>query len=78
MEAWTGVETADITYEDTGGAFTQFLIEQGYLDLKVWEKARPKYYLEVKTTTKDCDTRLFVSKAQYKRVSQFYLEPVPH
>lgn len=67
MDAWNGAETADITYQDNNGVFTRLLVENGYLD-NVWIGARPKYYLEVKTTTKECGTRFFVSKSQYQRV----------
>jgi hypothetical protein len=69
MPAWDGAETADITYKDTTGTLTTFLIDKGYLLSHVWENARPMYYLEVKTTTQDCDSRFFMSKSQYKRVS---------
>jgi hypothetical protein len=67
MDAWRGAETADITYEDKKGDFTKLLVENGYLD-DIWRDAKPKYYLEVKTTTKQCATRFFVSKSQYQRV----------
>ena len=69
MESWKGAETADITYYDVKGDFTKLLIENGYLDRKVWGNAKPpKYFLEVKTTTKECGTRFFLSKSQYQRV----------
>lgn len=48
---------------------TSALIGCGYLDRTTWTGQRPRYYLEVKTTTGDCDTRFYASKAQYKRVS---------
>lgn len=83
MPAWNGRETADITYEDheTGNPettykLTRLLRENGYLtnDLLVEsEGASINYYLEVKTTTLGCGTRLFVSKAQYQRVSHISL-----
>jgi hypothetical protein len=68
LEAWNGAETADIVYSDTSGEFTKLLIDNGYLDSEVWRNARPKYFLEVKTTTKECGTRFFLSKSQYARV----------
>jgi hypothetical protein len=68
MEPLHGAETADIIYKDTEGEFTQLLITNGYLDGSIWAHARPKYFLEVKTTTKECATRFFLSKSQYKRV----------
>jgi hypothetical protein len=69
MEPWNGAETADLTYHDTEGNFTRLLIGNGYLPSATWQQARPKYYLEVKTTTKECNTRFFVSGSQYQRVS---------
>jgi len=68
LEPWKGAETADITYNDTKGEFTRLLIDHEYLDGAVWVNATPKYFLEVKTTTKQCDTRFFLSRSQYKRV----------
>jgi len=69
MVEWKGSETADITYDDKKGEFTQLLIANGYLDGSIWAAAKPKYFLEVKTTTKECATKLFLSKSQYRRVS---------
>jgi hypothetical protein len=68
MTPWRGVETADIIYDDTEGGLTQLLITNGYLDESIWARATPKYFLEVKTTTKECATRFFLSKSQYQRV----------
>jgi hypothetical protein len=68
MDPWTGAETADITYDDTKGEFTQLLIANGFLDGSIWAHAKPKYFLEVKATTKECSTRFFLSKSQYQRV----------
>ncbi|KAF4634928.1 hypothetical protein G7Y89_g3181 [Cudoniella acicularis] len=53
MKPWRGAETADITYDDTKGELTQLLIANGYLDGSIWAYARLKYFLEVKTTTKE-------------------------
>jgi hypothetical protein len=69
MDAWKGAETADITYDDTKGVFTKLLVENEYLD-DFWIGAKPKYYLEVKATTKECGTRFFISKSQYQRVCE--------
>jgi hypothetical protein len=66
MDVWKGAETADITYDDTEGEFTKLLVENKYLN-NIWIGAKPKYYLEVKATTKNCGTRFFVSKSQYQR-----------
>lgn len=68
MEPWRGAETADITYDDAEGEFTQLLIANGYMDRSIWARATPKYFLEVKATTKECATRFFLSKSQYQRV----------
>jgi hypothetical protein len=70
MEPWRGVETADITYDDTEGQFTQLLISSGYLDQATWADAKPKNFLEVKTTTREYSTRFFLSKSQYQTVSR--------
>jgi hypothetical protein len=67
LEPWKGAETADITYADKEGELSKLLVENGYLE-RIWIGAKPKYYLEVKTTTKECGTRFFVSKSQYQRV----------
>ena len=77
MEPWRGRETADIVYEDVGPEyrFTALLARLGYL-----RAATPSpgtvltYYLEVKTTPHECDTRFYMSKAQYSRVSITTLE----
>ncbi|TVY16404.1 hypothetical protein LARI1_G008274 [Lachnellula arida] len=68
MKEWTGSETADITYNDKEGEFTQLLVANGYLVGSIWAAAKPKYFLEVKTTTKECATKLFLSKSQYRRM----------
>ncbi len=67
-----GSKTADIIYEDEGEyKLTNLLINHGYLVgdyLKAG--ARIKYYLKVKTTTKECETPFHMSKAQCQRVSR--------
>jgi len=55
-------------YNDIGGEFTTLLIDKGYLEVDQWANARPRYYIEVKATTKECSTRFFMSKAQYRMV----------
>ncbi|KAH9904955.1 hypothetical protein F4778DRAFT_52817 [Xylariomycetidae sp. FL2044] len=74
LPAWSGRETADITYDDVGGVFTELLIEKGYLSGQAWGGRRPKYFIEVKTTTGPCETPFYMSKGQYKRVS----DPSPY
>jgi hypothetical protein len=65
---WRGTETADITYDDLSGDLTAILIAKGYLGAQVWRDARPKYFMEVKTTTGTCGDRLFISSKQYQMV----------
>ena len=68
MENWPGRETADVTYNDQSGVLTALLIEKGYLVEHIWRNARPKYFMEVKTTTGDCGDRLYISSNQYQLV----------
>jgi hypothetical protein len=68
MEPWDATETSDIVYTDCEGILTECLIEKGYLARDIWANKRPKYFIEVKTTTMSCETRFFMSKAQYQRV----------
>ena len=67
MEPWNGRETADIVYEDTESVLTRALNSLGYLPDRM-RGSRPKYYLEVKTTTNESDTRFFMSSGEYKLV----------
>ncbi|KAB5566357.1 hypothetical protein GE09DRAFT_1106410 [Coniochaeta sp. 2T2.1] len=71
LAAWTGSETADITYRDSGGELTSLLIDKGFMSHVSAEQltnARPQYFIEVKTTTLACETPFFMSKYQYARV----------
>ncbi|KAM0586454.1 hypothetical protein ACHAP6_005252 [Verticillium nonalfalfae] len=68
MPPWNGRETADMTYQDVRGELTKWLKDHGYLDGEGWWDARPKYYIEVKTTTGPHNTPFYMSKAQYQRV----------
>ena len=77
LEPWDGAETADIVYDDIRGGFTEILIENGYLPSGPWQYAHPKYYLEVKTTTKGCNTPFYMSKSQYKRVCYQFTVDTP-
>lgn len=69
LAPWNGRETADITYVDTGGILTRLFIEKGYLQSEIWQNERPKYFLEVKTTTWDYTEQFYMSGSQYQRVS---------
>jgi hypothetical protein len=64
---WVGEETTDLTYHDVQGKFTKLLIDLGYLG-GLWQHARPKYFLDVKTTLGPCDEPFFLSKPQYEHV----------
>ncbi|KAH8586657.1 hypothetical protein B0O99DRAFT_585566 [Bisporella sp. PMI_857] len=75
LEFLTRRETADITYNDIDGVLTKLFIEKRYLDRETWENSRPKYYLEVKTTTKDCSEQFYMSGSQYNRMRRMKLEP---
>lgn len=69
MTSYDGTETADIIYDDVGGELTSYLARCEYIDEDIWRGKTPKYLLEVKTTTQECDTRFFMSKSQVQRVS---------
>lgn len=64
---WNMRETADFVYDDLEGDFTGVLIDAGYLS-DDWRSARPKYYIEVKTTTSQCSTPFYMSGNQYRLV----------
>lgn len=69
-------EPADIVYEDTTGKFLEFLQNEDSVGVQDWLRAFPlmkrKYYIEVKTTTRDCDTVFHMSKGQHTRVSTIF------
>lgn len=72
MGPWPGTkETADIVFKDGDNQeLTHLLINHGHLPNDFLRQgARLTYYLEVKTTTKECATRFYMSKAQHQRVS---------
>ncbi|KAL2126970.1 hypothetical protein VTI74DRAFT_11543 [Chaetomium olivicolor] len=72
MDDWRGRETADITYDDTEGDLTAVLMDRGYLDRDGWQHARPKYYIEVKSTTRPCNAPFYMSKRQYQRMNDVH------
>lgn len=69
MPPWLGRETSDLVYNDTEGALTDCLIERGCMTRGEWGGRGPRYFVEVKTTTSSCDMPFYMSKAQYRRVS---------
>ena len=78
LRSWDRLETADIVYTDSTGRLWRFLKDNCFGGLPVGlddeEKfgAAPvqplEYFIEVKTTTKECGTRFFMSKGQRKRM----------
>ncbi|UNI18105.1 hypothetical protein JDV02_004396 [Purpureocillium takamizusanense] len=70
MQAWTASETSDLVYDDIEGHFTDMLIGCGHLEESEWRGARPKYFLEVKTTTGPLETPFYVSGKQYRLMEQ--------
>ncbi|KAF5710614.1 hypothetical protein FGLOB1_5378 [Fusarium globosum] len=72
QKAWRGRETADLVYADTEGQLTNTLIGCGYLGHDEWHGARPRYYIEVKTTTGPCSTAFYLSGKQYQLMQQIH------
>lgn len=68
IQPWNHKETSDIEYSDSEGILTELLIDNGYLERNIWERRKPKYYLEVKTTTGPCEAPFYMSKSQYRLV----------
>ena len=75
MDPWNGRETTDIRFDDGDGILTSLFIEKEYLSSEVWARRKPKYFIEVKSTTGPCHTPFFMSKNQYQMVSQNPLIP---
>lgn len=69
MPAWSGLETADIVYDDNKRILTELLADKGYLNWGCWRDKRPRYLIEVKSTTGPVHTPFYVSKRQYRMVS---------
>ncbi|KAL2690097.1 hypothetical protein Neosp_004165 [[Neocosmospora] mangrovei] len=67
---WNHRETSDFEYDDSEGALTVLMIDNGYLERDVWENKKPRYYLEVKTTTGPCEAPFYMSKSQYRLMHQ--------
>ncbi|KAF7631517.1 hypothetical protein AFLA_012373 [Aspergillus flavus NRRL3357] len=71
LEPWGGRETADLVYTDSEGTLTSFLVAKDYLSSERWAGKRPRFYLEVKSTTSTCETPFYMSKYQYERMQTF-------
>lgn len=69
IERWPFRETADLVYNEEQGRLTEALIDSGYLARDEWQQARPRYFLEVKTTTGERGTPFYMSGNQYRLVS---------
>ncbi|KAH7378152.1 hypothetical protein BKA64DRAFT_585931 [Cadophora sp. MPI-SDFR-AT-0126] len=69
LEAWPGRETSDLVYDDTNGVFTRLMISLGYLNADHWANKTPRYYIEVKCTTGNCEMPFIVSQNQVDLVS---------
>lgn len=66
---WSRRETADLVYTDSEGQLTNTLVEAGILPGDEWTEKRPKYYIEVKTTSGPYKTPFYMSGNQYRLVS---------
>ncbi|MCJ1310202.1 hypothetical protein MMC25_003863 [Agyrium rufum] len=73
MTPWWGSETADLVYQDTQGTLTSLLTDKGYLNEAEWQNVQPTYYLEVKTTPRNCAEQFYMSALQYKRMKRMRL-----
>ena len=73
LPAGSRAEPADIVYADPHGDFLRFLETQDCVGLEPWIKSSVtrsrKYFIEVKTTTQNCDAVFHLSKSQHSRVS---------
>jgi hypothetical protein len=73
LPAGSRAEPADIVYADPNGDFIKFLETQDCVGLepciKTSSTSNRKYFIEVKTTTQNCDAVFHMSKAQHSRVS---------
>ncbi|RTE73601.1 hypothetical protein BHE90_011964 [Fusarium euwallaceae] len=70
IHPWNHRETSDLEYDDSEGALTELMIDNGYLERDIWENKKPKYYLEVKTTTGPCEAPFYMSKSQYRLIHE--------
>ena len=75
LDPWNGTETADITYDDINNDLSRLLDEKGH-QVPCDQDRGPKFYIEVKTTTGDCDEPFYVSGAQYRLVCDLALPPM--
>ncbi|KAG5655328.1 hypothetical protein KAF25_010480 [Fusarium avenaceum] len=72
---WSRRETADLVYTDSEGQLTNILVEAGILTGDEWTDKRPKYYIEVKTTSGPCKTPFYMSGNQYRLMERIHCNP---
>ncbi|CZR46625.1 uncharacterized protein FPRO_12075 [Fusarium proliferatum ET1] len=68
---WSNRETADLVYPDTQGDLTRILADAEILTGD-WSTRRPRYYIEVKTTTGPCGTPFYMSGNQYRLMEHIH------
>lgn len=66
---YTIPEVSDITYKDSKGWMSQWLVSKDCSQAKDWLKALPTYHIEVKTTTESCKEPFNMSQYQVQLVS---------
>jgi hypothetical protein len=66
LEPWKGKDV-DMIYDDNESVLTNLLVKNRYLNY-TWIDAKPKYWLEVKSTTRKCGTRFFLTNPEYQKV----------
>ncbi|EWZ01114.1 hypothetical protein FOYG_00794 [Fusarium oxysporum NRRL 32931] len=71
LSHWPNRETADLVYSDTQGDLTRILVDAEILS-DDWSSRRPKYYIEVKTTTGPCRTPFYMSGNQYRLMERIH------
>ncbi|KAM5385142.1 hypothetical protein ACJA88_002989 [Fusarium oxysporum] len=71
LSHWPNRETADLVYSDTQGDLTRILVDAEILS-DDWSSRRPKYYIEVKTTTGPCGTPFYMSGNQYRLMERIH------
>ncbi|PNP78159.1 hypothetical protein FNYG_08476 [Fusarium nygamai] len=71
LSHWPNRETADLVYSDTQGDLTRLLVDAEILG-DDWSTRRPRYYIEVKTTTGPCGTPFYMSGNQYRLMERIH------
>ncbi|KAF4446685.1 hypothetical protein F53441_9727 [Fusarium austroafricanum] len=75
LAPWPNRETADLVYLDTEGKLTDTLIDANILSPGEWTGKRPRYCIEVKTTTGPCKTPFYMSGNQYRLMESIHHSP---